>query len=67
MKASTVAERGTARTGHFLLCSDDVGKRDFPAHPLAQPQMLQPRGGQPEILLQIYRDYYNHTAANQDP
>jgi hypothetical protein len=31
MKASTVAERGTASHRHFVLCSEDVGKRDFPA------------------------------------
>lgn len=26
-------KEGPLRTGHFLFCSEDVGKRDFPADP----------------------------------
>jgi hypothetical protein len=33
---------GLLRTGHFLLCSEDVGKRDFPADLPRVPQTSQP-------------------------
>jgi hypothetical protein len=38
------------RTGHFLLCSEDVGKRDFPADP--------PRAA---TRFSNHRFYYNFT------
>ena len=49
----------TEPTDHFL-ASEDVGTRDFPAD-LPRPVYNQ------QILLQSYRDYYNHTAADQNP
>ncbi len=67
----TQGTKGLLRTGHFCLCSEDVGKRDFPARSRAATNVAATRLAATRLAatdsLQFYRDYYNHTAADQGP
>ena len=63
MMASTVTERGTA-AHRPPFASEDVGTRDFPADLPRAGHVAATRLATNKFY---YRDYYSHTAADQNP